>query len=277
MTMLRTLSVCWLLIACSVSAPERAGLAAQLARGAHMRYQAIQTERFVLASWQRINRPGAPVTVYIEGDGFAWESRTQPAADPTPLNPIALRLAARDPSENVVYLARPCQFEGIRSPACAPLYWTEGRFSRHVVNALDTALTHILREAHAEKLHLVGYSGGGGLAVLVAAQRSDVLDIRTVAGNLDHRAWTAWHQISPLTQSENPIAVAHLLEAIPQRHFIGASDEVVPRAIAESYRTHMANPAHVTLTSINGADHQNGWEAQWPTLLALPVEETSAH
>jgi hypothetical protein len=32
--------------------------------------------------------------VYIEGDGFAWKSRTQPSGNPTPHNPVALKLAA---------------------------------------------------------------------------------------------------------------------------------------------------------------------------------------
>ena len=65
---------------------------------------------FVLVAYQRFNVPGAPLTVYIEGDGYAWKTRRSLSNDPTPTDPIALRLALQDPAANLVYLARPCQY-----------------------------------------------------------------------------------------------------------------------------------------------------------------------
>ncbi|MGA1373146.1 MAG: alpha/beta hydrolase, partial [Pseudomonadales bacterium] len=38
-------------------------------------------------------RAGGNLTIYIEGDGFAWATASQPSTDPTPINPVALRLA----------------------------------------------------------------------------------------------------------------------------------------------------------------------------------------
>lgn len=64
--------------------------------------------------------------VYIEGDGHAWESRTRPSTNPTPRNPVALRLAMADPgADTVLYLARPCQYvQGEDRRQCSNRYWT---------------------------------------------------------------------------------------------------------------------------------------------------------
>lgn len=44
--------------------------------------------------------------VYIEGDRHAWLSRTRLCADPTPHNPVALKLALADPAPGpLLYLA----------------------------------------------------------------------------------------------------------------------------------------------------------------------------
>jgi len=253
------------------SPPQRRIKAENTASLGDLRYMPVQTRRFLLASWRHINAPGEPVTIYIEGDGFAWESRDQPSTDPTPIEAMALRLAALDPSSNVVYLARPCQFEGMRSVSCERSYWTNARFAREVIDSYDEALTTIRTESRATTLHLVGYSGGAAIALLAAAQRDDVADIRTVAGNVDHRAWTDLHQISPLTQSANPADYVKTLATIPQLHFVGAADEVVPEGIADAYRKRFARPRCVTIKLVDGATHTQGWIEQWPNLLNAPV------
>lgn len=56
----------------------------------------------------------------------------------------------------------------------------------------------------ATRLTLVGYSGGAAVAALLATRRNDVARLVTVDGNLDHRAWTAHHRVTPLTGSLNP-------------------------------------------------------------------------
>jgi pimeloyl-ACP methyl ester carboxylesterase len=54
------------------------------------------------------------------------------------------------------------------------------------------------------RLTLVGYSGGGTIAVLLAARRSDVAEVITVAANLDVGYWTQRDGLSPLTGSLDP-------------------------------------------------------------------------
>ena len=45
-----------------------------------------------------------------------------------------------------------------------------------------------MKENRIKGIHLIGYSGGGAIAVLTASRREDVLSVRTIAANLDHSA-----------------------------------------------------------------------------------------
>ena len=266
------------LVACADSRPlfdpspkDRVASAERMAATNRMQHMSLKTQRFILFSAWRIRHWGEPVTVYIEGDGMAWADRGEPSADPTPIEPIALHLAASDTSANVIYLARPCQFEGMQSIACERTYWTDGRFARDVIDAYDEALTSIANTLKTSKIRLVGYSGGGGLALLVAAQRHDITDVRTVAGNIDHKAWTDLLHLSPLSHSYNAADYAAALTHIPQLHFVGAGDAVMPPAIAESYRKHFSDSHCVEIKTIRGVSHDEGWRDQWPSLLATPL------
>ena len=140
-----------------------------------------------------------PTPVRIEGDGLAWLSRSQVSADPTPMQPVALELAMRQPGGAAAYLARPCQYvQGPDARNCATAWWTDRRFAPEVVTASSLAIDQLKLRFSAQRLVLVGYSGGGAIAALVAAQRHDVALLVTVAGNLDTQAWTALNRITPL-------------------------------------------------------------------------------
>jgi len=158
--------------------------AADIARGAELSPALIQTDTFTLTSFHRLTRASENLVVYLEGDGYAWVSRRSPSANPTPHNPVALRLAALDPSANVAYIARPCQYTDLELDRfCERAYWTDRRYAEEVVAALDQAIDQLVDQVNAPAVHLVGFSGGGGLVVLLAARRSDVASLRTVAGN----------------------------------------------------------------------------------------------
>jgi pimeloyl-ACP methyl ester carboxylesterase len=237
-------------------------------RGALTR-DTIDTDSFVLTAYQRLTRPGLPLTVYIEGDGLAWINRNEASTDPTPLNPLGLRLAAVDPGPNVLYLARPCQFTPRRdNPRCTVDLWTSRRFSSVVVDSLDQAIDHYVRQAQSHGIELVGYSGGGALAVLLAARRHDVLSVRTVAGNLDQAEVNRLHGVSPMPESLNAIDVAHQVSGIPQWHFSGADDHTVPPQIATRFAA-AAGGDCIRLKVLPGMTHGGDWPRLWPALLAL--------
>jgi len=135
-TGLLALLLCGALSACATFDPDA------LAAAARLRRQYVDTGRFVLTAFVRVSQPGKPLRVYIEGDGAAWLSRTEPAPDPTPREALGLALAAEDPAPNVVYLARPCQFTPMAmNPSCGIPYWTSKRFATEVIASMDAAVS----------------------------------------------------------------------------------------------------------------------------------------
>jgi hypothetical protein len=226
----------------------------------------FQTRDFLLVAYSRIDDPRQPVHAYFEGDGLAWISRSRLSDDPTPHRAVGLALAAADPAPNVIYLARPCQYIDLRAHPCDSAWWSGKRFAEEVIRSQNEALDTLMRGASGREIHLVGYSGGAAIAVLVAARRDDIASIRTVAGNLDSEAINRFHGVSPMPDSLNPIDVASALVRIPQIHFIGKSDTVVPASIAARFAAAATGCARVV--TIVGPSHESGWAEQWPTLLA---------
>lgn len=223
----------------------------------------------MLVARHRLLVPGQPLSIYIEGDGQAWLSRRQLSGDPTPTDPIALRLSVMDPAPNVVYLARPCQY--VEDPACAPRYWSSHRYSERVVSATDQAIELIRQRIGAHKLHLIGYSGGGAVAALIAARRKDVGSLRTVAGNLDHDALNRHFGVSPLVGSLNPADFAAALAPVPQHHFVGSDDKTVPPFVAARFASRSGDRRCLSVSLIDGVTHEEGWTERWHSLLSRPA------
>jgi predicted esterase len=229
---------------------------------------------FLLTAYSKILEPGKELHVYIEGDGYAWVTRNRVSGDPTPRCPVALELAAQDPAPNVVYLARPCQYTPMEmNAACEEAYWTDKRFSEEVVSSMNQAIDKFVKDTQSLEVHSIGYSGGGAVAVLVAARRQDIKSLRTVAGNLDPNGLNEYHEVSPLDNASlDPMEAAGKLGSIPQYHFIGTDDSVVPGFIAEHFVERSKNPGCARIVKVNNAGHANGWTETWPRLLALPLD-----
>lgn len=247
------------------------GAAFSLAHSNGWSEAAIDTGPFFLTSFEkRASRPAPQGTlrVYIEGDGDAFTARGIPTGDPTPVRPIAFNLALADPSPAVAYLGRPCQYTGDRTAkGCDVRMWTSDRFSERAVLASDRAISYLKGKYKAEKVILIGFSGGGAIAALVAARRADVAALVTVAGTLDHRIWTEFHHVQPMTGSLNPISVAAKLKGTPQVHFVGGDDKVMPKAVADSYLRAQGPGGTAHLVVVPDADHECCWADLWPRLL----------
>ncbi|VVE51419.1 esterase [Pandoraea pneumonica] len=240
-----------------------------LAAPAGLHRETLQTPNFVLTAFSRITRADAPVRIYIEGDGLAWLSRTEPSLDPTPVAATGLSLAAVDPSANVVYLARPCQFTPMAmNPRCGIPYWTGKRFAPEVIEAMNDAVSRIAARVPGQRIELIGYSGGGAVAALIAARRQDVASLRTVAGNLDVAYVNELHHVSPMPESRNPIDVATKLVAMPQVHFSGSTDTVVPPAVAARFAAAVGGRCVITRV-VDGITHDGDWAQQWPAMLRV--------
>ncbi|MFH1691665.1 MAG: alpha/beta hydrolase [Candidatus Omnitrophota bacterium] len=231
----------------------------------------IKAGDFILMTYQKFNRSSDSVSIYIEGDGRAWENKHQLSDDPTPSNPVALRLAVVDSADNVAYVARPGQYFLLGLSECDSKYWSGQRFSPEVVESFNKIIDLLKEKSSAKNIELIGYSGGGAIAVLVAAERDDVITLRTVGGNLNTDALCAYHHVSQLDGSLNPLDVAQKVAYIPQRHFVGSKDKVVPSEVVESFVEKEGDRCFERITVVEGASHNGGWHKRWKELLLIPL------
>ena len=222
-------------------------------------YKEISAGDFKLASWQKITNGQAPVKIYIEGDGHSFDVYGQPTNNPTPKGTLLRKIAFNDDNPNVVYLARPCQF--VKDDKCIQKYWTTARFSPEVIQAEASAVRKI---AKGRSVILIGFSGGAQIAGLIAVLNTDisVKKLVTIGGNLDHKAWTAYHDLPYLRDSLNLASYRDKYLQIPQVHFIGAKDEIIPPALVKKF-------AHAEdIKEVKKAQHNKGWESIYPLIWA---------
>lgn len=233
-------------------------LSSEIVRGAAFQHQVFRKQA----------RPSERLHIYLDGDGSPWLLGQFVSNDPTPRQPLALQLMAAAPY-SAIYLGRPCYFGLAETPPCAPRYWTSARYGEDVVNSLVTAITQ-LRQGQ-QQLLLIGYSGGGALATLVATRLKGDIQLVTVAGNLDISAWTTLHGYLPLNDSLNPILEPRG-SLNRQIHLSGLQDRNTPPELARAYIKRHGG----TLRRFPDFDHVCCWRENWPTILeSLLVEGNS--
>lgn len=251
----------------SLSVDARRDVAFGVAAKAGFQPFSLTTDMFRLAGFYKVGEPEKPISIYIEGDGFAWIDRYTVSPNPTPRNPMALKLAGSDQATNIVYISRPCQYVDLSLERnCDQKYWTSHRFSNEVLSSYDQALDSIKHQFNATGFHLVGFSGGGAIAALLAARRPDILSLRTIAGTLDHIALNKARRVSPLSGSLNPISVAQKLKATPQIHYSGGNDSVVPSWVSQAFAKAVGQGTCVNTHIVSRAGHLEGWLPVWKTL-----------
>ena len=229
---------------------------------------------FDIFGYQRVGDVSQPIIIYIEGDGLNYLSFHKISPDPTPIDPLGLRFSAIDDSPNVIWLARPCQYvmsqyviaEDITHRICHQDVWTVKRYHPHILHDYENLLIHIQQQYQQKNLHLVGYSGGGAIAALVAAKpkiKDNIISLRTIAGNLHNNALINYHQVSPMLESRDPIDIANDIRDIPQIHYVGRHDDVVLPFVAHDFKKRAANDQCVFVTENKKATHIRGWDSFW--------------
>ena len=232
-----------------------------VAQAGNLVQQKIATDDFLLTTYQRFDATSdnKQMVVYIEGDGMAWISRDQLSSNPTPVQPIALKLASIDTNVNVLYIARPCQYLWPQKMnRCSSRYWSDKRGSEEVISSINQAISIVKQKQNISSIRLIGYSGGGGIAALIADRRADVNEFVSVSGNLNYKLFTQTHDLSPMNRSIDPITVANQIGLIPQIHYVGADDKIIPRQIALSFSD--------KVKVINDVSHDN-WSDKWAQIL----------
>ncbi|MDD2737725.1 MAG: alpha/beta hydrolase [Methylomonas lenta] len=199
--------------------------------------------------------------VYLEGDGRPWQRGYWPAADPTTRSSVMLPLLAMDQAP-ALYLGRPCYNGHAEDAGCQPSLWTNARYGEEVVSAMETALKHFCQQWDYQELVLIGHSGGGTLALLLAERMRQTRMIITLAGNYDIDAWTEFHHYLPLNESINPARL--MASGVTEWHFLAEQDDTVP---PELFLTALQQRANSQVEVILAIDHQHGWEKVWPQIL----------
>lgn len=255
---------CAVLSACASPTPAerldadatRAGLSRSVVSGVE----------FLHVVYARIAADTRELTVFIEGDGLPMVG-DRIVKDPTTREPLALPLMLHS-SGSALLVARPC-YHALDDSRCTWRDWTLGRYSDAVVRSMATVIQTESRALNAQRIKLIGYSGGGALAVLIAERLGSVASVITIAANLDTDAWALHHGYTALSESLNP---ARSERPHPWReiHLQGVRDENVPIATTQAYFARYPNAERVTFERY---DHVCCWVKDWATIAAA-IDET---
>ena len=211
--------------------------------------------------------PAQRLRIYLAGDGKPWRGQAI-ATKPGPRRPVALQMLLQDP-EPGWFIGRPCYHQQTQSASCNPALWTFERYGERVLQGLAQAIEELLRDKRYAKdnarVTLVGYSGGGTLAVLLGQRLTEVDEVITVAAPLDVEAWTSHHQYTPLLGSQNPADMSRRLR-VRELHLQGSRDRKVPPSTTAGYFSqHQHKPPGVVERVITKNDnHHCCWISHWP-------------
>lgn len=209
---------------------------------------------------------GSHLRIYVEGDGGPWIRETRVAVDPTPANPVLLRLM-HDATHPAVYLGRPCYFGSATDQACDQRWWTFDRYGRVVADSMCTAANQLSRQLGAETVQLIGYSGGGAIVIGMSACTDHLVALSTIAGNLDPQAWADYHGYSPLDDLSPlmPAAIRH--GEVSEVHWQCHDDLNVPPSITDDY---FAARQRAVRHIVKSCSHATGWKQYWSQIIDLP-------
>lgn len=258
------LSILWSLAGCAVSSGERIhSLASKNDYASSVEYSGGFSQ--VVFSNQMPLAANGALNIYLEGDGVPWQFKYFISPDPTPRNPLMLDLMSLDRNASF-YVGRPC-YNGLhKSLLCEPKYWTSSRHAKVIVDSMAGTIAKLRKQSGATRINLFGFSGGGAMAMLIAAQLPNTQSLVTIAGNLDLRAWTLLHGYSPLYGSLDPATEPLLPVSIRQIHLMGEKDNNIPPAIVLKQVQRQSNSEYFIF---DGFKHNGSWHKVWDGVLSL--------
>ena len=266
MTKLVVIIAIFFLSCCQANHYEITKKTIELGRKQNLEEKIYQTKNFKIFTLQKITNQSEPIRIYLEGDGKAFINKYTISQNPTPTSYFLINLIAQDDSPNIIYIARPCQF--IDDKKCEEKYWTNARFSKEIIDSLNEVLANFSKN----KIELIGYSGGGAIALYLADRNNNILNLRTIAGNLDHEKFSEIHEVSKLDLSlQNKDLNFSKLAKIPQIHFIGSEDKIIPRVIVESYLKKLPIKNCARIIDVNKANHWSGWDEKWSEIIKIKL------
>jgi hypothetical protein len=221
--------------------------------------------RFDTKIWSNFNATSAErapiIHIVLEGDGMAWKNKKTPSTNPTPRQiSTAAKLSEALAKRGFLtqYWARPCQYvDGNSWRDCHIPDWTTERFGTLALTHYQQLFEHSAELNPQAKFIFWGYSGGGVLASMLAAQNPDkICALHTLAAPLDLPAWTNFHKITPLKAGIHFSEVSAANKNLPQRHFVGKKDNIIPPDILIKS---LGKKAYESLVILENTSHHSGW------------------
>ena len=210
----------------------------------------IETSHFSIAVWTKKNiQKGKSLRIYYEGDG-----------NPTPYHAIAFDFAKRDTTDNVIYVARPCQWVDDKICNQRPQIYKEARFHPEIMKEMQELTEYLVRKYQPQSVELIGYDGGAVVALNMASKIA-VKRVITIAGITDIVSYNTYHELPEIETDdmENPADNLMVLSQIPQIHYVGKEDDVTPKRLVERFVARMENPTSAVVKVVPDVNHTN-WE-----------------
>ena len=233
-----------------------------------MHYQNDPHKKEALALLEK-KQIDASIHIYIEGDGNVLDkplfSSLRPSKNPTSRSRTTSKLMRLDKSPSI-YLSRPCHDITPLPSECNSEWWTTSRYSKKVIDLMSLSIDHIKKKLRVQSVTLIGHSGGGVIATILAGTRSDVDGLITIASNIDHTLWTNSLGYSPLKDSLNAVDFLPLHKDIPQIHLVGELDTIVPAQITIQALSRDTRAKTITFPKFN---HTCCWKTVWSDVLTL--------
>lgn len=208
--------------------------------------------------------------VYLGGDGQPWIQRNYISKDPTSRKATVLHLMNQD-NEHSLYLGRPCyhlddrKISETNHQQCQGNHlWTSHRYSETIVSAMEKAISEYQKTHNSPNVTLIGFSGGGTIATLLANRLKNIDVLVTINANLNIDAWTQHHGYSPLFGSINPYTQAVLPTKIHKHHLIGMQDRNV---LSEHWLDRFQSQSNTTIHRFDEFGHRCCWKNIWPNVL----------
>ncbi len=200
--------------------------------------------------------------IFIEGDGLSWVDKFTKSTNPTPKDPVSLKIMLNDHRKYTkIYLARPFQyidFEGDFS-----YFWTSGRYAQQIINSYHKIINNIKLDYNLKSFDLLGYSGAGTILAILACTRDDVKSFTTFAGNIDHIEWSKYHDISVMKASINPMIYKDKLGLIKQTHYVGQYDDNITADLLKQYCEKINYDLKDAVVIVTKFNHYSDWGNFW--------------
>ncbi len=215
----------------------------------------IPANHTMMAVWVKNGmKPSQKVRIYIDGNakttGFFGKKR------PTVENPIAKELALKDPYPYIIYLGRTCYY--IEQSVCKPITWEKGKYMPEIIDEMKLSIERLQKKYRISEIELVGYDGGGTIALLLATRiRQIPVKVITIAGIVNTEHYALFHDEELPEGSLNPADESYLSARIPQVHYVGGQDQIMPIAFTKDFVKKLPKPVSAQVKAIPSATHDN--------------------